>query len=152
MKSAIAGLVCQASWETCEQSSRHSCTRISCHKVRQQGFGRNTGTKDVIQERASEFDDIDAQIEVDDDFKQVLGQRGSKGPAPPSKLTTHQTQIVKALIEAHADDVQAMVKDHKLNSMLLPASKLKQLLRSHSMYSQNPAARCGFRVPTKRLW
>jgi len=40
------------------------------------------------------------------DFKQVLGQRGSKGPAPPSKLTAHQTQIVKALIEAHADDVQ----------------------------------------------
>ncbi|DBB09982.1 hypothetical protein WJX82_006774 [Trebouxia sp. C0006] len=117
-----------------------------------EGFGRNTGTKDVIQERASEFDDIDAQIEVDDDFKQVLGQRGSKGPTPPSKLTAHQTQIVKALIEAHADDVQAMVKDHKLNSMLLPASKLKQMLRSHSMYSQNPAARCGFRVPNKRLW
>ena len=40
------------------------------------------------------------------DFKQVLGQRGSKGPAPPSKLTAHQTQIMKALIEAHADDVQ----------------------------------------------
>ncbi len=40
------------------------------------------------------------------DFKQVLGQRGSKGPVPPSKLTAHQTQIVKALIEAHADDVQ----------------------------------------------
>ena len=40
------------------------------------------------------------------DFKQVLGQRGSKGPTPPSKLTAHQTQIVKALIEAHADDVQ----------------------------------------------
>ena len=48
--------------------------------------------------------------------------------------------------------LQAMVKDHKLNSMLLPASKLKQMLRSHSMYSQNPAARCGFRVPNKRLW
>ena len=48
--------------------------------------------------------------------------------------------------------LQAMVKDHKLNSMLLPASKLKQMLRSHSMYSQNSAARCGFRVPNKRLW
>ena len=40
------------------------------------------------------------------DFKQVLGQRGSKGPAPLSKLTAHQAQIVKALIEAHADDVE----------------------------------------------
>ena len=40
------------------------------------------------------------------DFKQALGQQSSKGPAPPCKLTAHQTQIVKALIEAHADDVE----------------------------------------------
>lgn len=43
------------------------------------------------------------------DFKQVLGQRGSKGPALPSKLTAHQTQIVKALIAAHADDIEVPV-------------------------------------------
>lgn len=116
------------------------------------GFGRNLGNKDMIQDRASEFDDIDAHVEVDDDFKQVLGQRGSKGPALPSKLTAHQTQIVKALIAAHADDIEGMVKDRKLNSMLLPASKLKQMLRSHAMYSQKDGARCGFRVPNKRLW
>ena len=40
------------------------------------------------------------------DFKQALGQQSSTGPAPPSKLTTHQMQIVKALIEAHGDDVE----------------------------------------------
>lgn len=40
------------------------------------------------------------------DFKQVLGQRGSKGPAPPAKLTAHQTQIVRALIDAHQDDLE----------------------------------------------
>lgn len=40
------------------------------------------------------------------DFKQALGQQSSRGPAPPCKLTAHQTQIVKALIEAHADDVE----------------------------------------------
>ena len=40
------------------------------------------------------------------DFKQALGQQSSTGPAPPSKLTTHQTQIVKALLEAHGDDVE----------------------------------------------
>ena len=44
------------------------------------------------------------------DFKQVLGQRGSKGPAPPAKLTAHQTQIVKALTEAHGNDVEVSVR------------------------------------------
>ena len=44
------------------------------------------------------------------DFKQALGQQSSTGPAPPSKLTTHQTQIVKALIEAHNDDVEVPLK------------------------------------------
>ena len=36
----------------------------------------------------------------------MLGQQGSKGPALPPKLTTHQTQIVQALIAAHGTDVQ----------------------------------------------
>lgn len=116
------------------------------------GFGRNLGNKDSIQETAAEFVDIDAQVEIDDDFKQVLGQRGSKGPAPPAKLTAHQTQIVKALTEAHGNDVEAMVKDCKLNTMLLPASKLKHMLRAHAMYSQKPGGRCSFRVPHKKLW
>lgn len=43
------------------------------------------------------------------DFKQALGQQSSKGPAPPCKLTAHQTQIVKALVEVHADDVEVTV-------------------------------------------
>ena len=42
------------------------------------------------------------------DFKQVLGQRGSKGPAPPAQLTEHQTQIVKALLDAHHDDIEVL--------------------------------------------
>lgn len=116
------------------------------------GFGRNLGKKDAIQEKASEFDDMDASVEIDDDFKQALGQQSSTGPAPPSKLTTHQTQIVKALIDGHGDDVEGMVKDRKLNSMLLPASKLRQMLRSHDAFSQRHGARCAFRVPNKRLW
>ena len=40
------------------------------------------------------------------DFKSVLGQQSSKGPALPSKLTTHQTQVVERLIDAHGDDVE----------------------------------------------
>ena len=53
---------------------------------------------------------------------------------------------------SHLLDVQAMVKDRKLNSMLLPASKLKQMLRSYEAFGQLRGARCAFRVPNKRLW
>ena len=53
------------------------------------------------------------------DFKQALGQQSSTGPAPPSKLTTHQTQIVKALIEAHGDDVEVPSQGFCLAPVLL---------------------------------
>ena len=46
--------------------------------------------------------------------------------------------------------LQAMVKDNKLNPMLLPASKLKKLLAAHDLHGSS--GRCGFRVPNKRLW
>ena len=46
--------------------------------------------------------------------------------------------------------MQAMVKDSKLNPMLLPASKLKKLLAAHALHGSR--GRCGFRVPNKRLW
>ena len=45
---------------------------------------------------------------------------------------------------------QAMVKDTKLNAMLLPASKVKKLLAAHALHGRS--GRCGFRVPNKRLW
>lgn len=43
-----------------------------------------------------------------------------------------------------------MVRDTKLNSMLLPASKLRKLLESYRVVGER--GRCPFRVPTKRLW
>ena len=46
--------------------------------------------------------------------------------------------------------MQAMVRDSKLNSMLLPASKLKKLLAAHAVTGSH--LRCGFRAPNKRLW
>ena len=46
--------------------------------------------------------------------------------------------------------VQAMVRDSKLNSMLLPASKLRKLLASYRLVGDR--GRCPFRVPSKRLW
>ena len=46
--------------------------------------------------------------------------------------------------------LQAMVKDTKLNPMLLPASKLKKLIAAHALHAGK--GRCGFRVPNKGLW
>lgn len=59
------------------------------------------------------------RLRIPADFKQALGQQSSTGPAPPSKLTTHQTQIVKALIEAHGDDVEVLSHSFHLVPVLL---------------------------------
>ncbi len=78
------------------------------------------------------------------------GKERRSGKAPPQKLTTHQTLIVRRLVDAHGDNVEAMVRDTKLNKMLLPASKLKKMLESFRRYGEKE--RCDFRVPNKRLW
>ena len=46
--------------------------------------------------------------------------------------------------------LQAMVKDTKLNPMLLPASKLKKILAAHDLHGNS--GRCGVQSPNKRLW
>ena len=45
--------------------------------------------------------------------------------------------------------MQAMVKDRKLNPMLLPASKLRKLIEAYQLSGSN--GRCQFRVPQKHL-
>ena len=46
--------------------------------------------------------------------------------------------------------IQAMVKDQRLNQMLLPASKLRKLVEGYAAYGEK--GRCRFRVPFKHLW
>jgi nucleolar protein 16 len=116
------------------------------------GLGRNTSGQDTVQENAEPFlDDIDAGVDVDDDFKAALGQQRSTGPAPLSKLTTQQTLVVERLMCAHGTDIEAMVKDRKLNQLLLPASKLKKMIQAYNTFESKPGARCCFRVPRKGL-
>ena len=45
---------------------------------------------------------------------------------------------------------QAMKRDTKLNSMLLPVSKLKLMLESYRTHGRGSGV--DFRVPHKRLW
>lgn len=47
--------------------------------------------------------------------------------------------------------LQAMVKDRKLNSMLLPASRLNKMLHAYDLFGKQQGARCAFRTPYKHL-
>lgn len=77
-------------------------------------------------------------------------QKRSTGKAAPKRLTTHQRQIVKQLIERHGDDVAAMQRDRKLNSMQHSQGVLTALLESYNHWGEG--AGVDFRVPNKRLW
>ena len=43
-----------------------------------------------------------------------------------------------------------MVRDRKLNSMLLPAGKLRRMMAAFQAHGEKGGV--DFRVPTKRLW
>lgn len=109
-------------------------------------FGRNAEVNgagpDLEVEEWSDHEQVEPQ---DEDFRSALGLERLANKKPPPKLTSHQQRIVGALIQAHGEDVQAMVKDTKLNKMLLPASKLKRLIES---YHAHRGAH-GFRAPIK---
>ena len=103
---------------------------------------------------------------TDDDLRAVSGlPRKHSARAPPAKLTSTQEGVIAALREAHGGDVEAMVKDTKLNRMLLPASKLKKMIEADDFWGRRPGkpsldqvgiegkgrGRCGFRMPRKSL-
>ncbi|CAL8469696.1 g9237 [Coccomyxa elongata] len=109
------------------------------------GFGRNA-KPDIIQEG----EEINSEVESDDDLRALEGKCRRSGPAPLQKLTTHQRQIVERLKAAHGDNLEAMARDKKLNSMLMTAGKLRRLMAAYE--ARKDRGRCGFRVPNKRLW
>ncbi|KAK9811879.1 hypothetical protein WJX72_011665 [[Myrmecia] bisecta] len=116
------------------------------------GFGRNVRHSDPIQEKAAEIEETGEEVESADDMRVALGKVRKSGKAPPEKLTTHQNQIMARLVAAHGDDVEAMAKDRKLNTMLHPPGRLKRMLQAYQAFSQTAGGRCRFRVPNKRLW
>lgn len=110
--------------------------------------------------------DDDGGDSTDDDLRAVSGlPRKHSARAPPPKLTSTQEIVISALREAHGTDVEAMVKDIKLNRMLLPASKLKKMIEADDFWGRRPGkpsleqlgveakgrGRCGFRMPRKSL-
>lgn len=80
----------------------------------------------------------------------ALLQVRSTGKAAPKRLTTHQRQIVGRLLAAHGDDIAAMARDRKLNSMQHPEGVLRALVESYQHWKEGSGV--DFRVPHKRLW
>lgn len=117
------------------------------------GFGRNTKA-DGLKEATALAEGREASgqpaAEIDEDFEAACGKKRPGGANPPPRLTSHQRAIVRRLIDAHGDDVEAMRRDSKLNSMLLPSAKLKRMLESYTLHGNIRGV--DFRVPTKRLW
>lgn len=101
-----------------------------------EGFGRNHTAPPVKTKEEREA----AQEETysdDDEFRALCSKVRKTGKAQPPRLTSHQRQIIQRLIAKHGDDVEAMVRDTKLNSMLHSAGKLKEMIAAFQFWGQN---------------
>lgn len=129
-------------------------------------YGRNHRPSGLKEDEGSDNDDDGGGNSTDDDLRAVSGlPRRHAARAPPPKLTSTQERVISTLRKAHGDDLQAMVKDIKLNRMLLPASKLRKMIEADDFWGRRPSkpsldqvgveckgrGRCGFRMPRKSL-
>ncbi|KAK9813710.1 hypothetical protein WJX73_004483 [Symbiochloris irregularis] len=110
-------------------------------------FGRNSRT-DALQAKAAQLSTSEDLPETDE-VREILHKERPEYKPNALKLTTQQSIVVKQLLDKHGDDIEGMVWDSKLNSMLLPAGKLRRMIRSFKEADAN--ARCPFRAPKKRL-
>jgi hypothetical protein len=121
-------------------------------------FGRNArGDALAARAAAAAADDgaAAAASDTDDDLRAASGRerRDPTRRAAVGRLTPTQRVVVEALVAAHGRNVDAMARDVKRNRALLPASKLRVLLKRLDAEEAGVAGgRHGFRVPTKRLW
>lgn len=114
-------------------------------------FGRNAQRVDPLAAAAAALG-AGADCPSDDDLREAAGVKRRDGKAAPKRrLTATQAAVVAALVAAHGDDVAAMARDTKLNRMLLPPSKLAELLKRRGA-GGGEGARHGFRAPRKSLW
>jgi len=66
-----------------------------------------------------------------DEVRALRGVPRSTGVAPPPRLTAKQQRIVKALLDAHGDDVLAMARDHKRNALQHTPAVLSRFIASY---------------------
>lgn len=97
---------------------------------------------------SSHAEDDEADVN-DGDLRSILCMQQLSGPRAPDPLTANQRRVVKALIDAHGENLEAMARDRKVNKMLLPASKLKRMIASFQIH--NEGARVRFQQPKRGL-
>jgi nucleolar protein 16 len=86
----------------------------------------------------------------DDDLRVLRGESRKTGKAAPKRLTSTQIELVEALLKQHADDVDAMVRDIKINTYQHSAGQLKRLLASYAYWGGDwEATGVDFRAPKK---
>lgn len=116
-------------------------------------YGRNS-RGDTLENKVvaiQECDDHESGKANDEDLKAALGEMRSSGKAPPTRPTPRQRALIDRLVSAHGNDIDAMVRDRKLNSKQQSAGQLKKLI-DRCAYWSSPQVGVDFRVPNKRLW
>jgi len=83
----------------------------------------------------------------------AMGLAREDGYAAPKRLTPKQTRVVKALVEAHGDDLEAMRMDRGRNAMQHTTGQLLRLTESYHYWRERDegvdAVRVDFRAPKK---
>jgi nucleolar protein 16 len=116
-------------------------------------YGRNARA-DTLEEKilaVQECDDDENGNINDEDLKAALGKIRSSGKAPPPRPSPRQRDLIERLVSVHGNDIEAMVRDRKLNSMQQSAGQLKKLIDGCAYWSSRQAG-VDFRVPNKKLW
>lgn len=116
------------------------------------GTGRNRKNVDLIAAKAADLPEDDAVIDanLDDDLKVAMAKQRSTGKAPPKRPTPRQRHFVQQLVAAHGSDVDAMVRNVKINKMQHSKGQLMELIESVEYWAGKTGV--DFRVPVKGLW
>ena len=86
--------------------------------------------------------------QLDLDLRAALGYQVRSQPEV-HPLTAQQRRVIERLIAKHGSDTDGMVRDRKLNQMLLPAGKLRTMMRAYEAHP--PGAPVRFQGPKKGL-
>eukprot|EP00963_Diacronema_lutheri_P012516 scaffold1800_cov332-Pavlova_lutheri.AAC.10 len=90
---------------------------------------------------------------IDQELRVALGRPSPGRKTMPRKLTKTQWHVMKQLVDAHGNDIEAMAKDRKKNPMLHTVATLRKLVDSYHAYPslQQDGGWRGFRAPVKSV-
>lgn len=116
--------------------------------------GRNARDDDDGEEEDGKAEKVAAAATTNGDVaRAAMGLAREDGYAAPKRLTPKQTRVVKALVEAHGDDLEAMRMDRGRNAMQHTTGQLLRLTESYHYWRERDegvdGVRVDFRAPKK---